>query len=68
MKETEETDANYPWVDQDGERRYMSDKEILEKYVDWGKSYPLHTEKKGVIDMLYKYADALSLSGEIGTS
>ena len=24
----------YPWLDQDNERRHMTDKEILDKYID----------------------------------
>ena len=28
----------YPWLDEDGERRHMTDKEILDKYIDLDKS------------------------------
>ena len=45
----------------------MSDREILDKYVDLEKSCLLDSEKKQVIDMLYKYKDTFSLNDEIGT-
>ena len=45
----------------------MSDKEILDKYVDLDKSCLTDAEKKEVMDMLYKYKDAFSLRDEIGT-
>ena len=45
----------------------MTDKEILEKYIDLDKSCLIKEEKKEVMDMLYKYRDAFSLRDEIGT-
>ena len=45
----------------------MLDKEILEKYVDLEKSCLSDSEKKHVMDMLYKYKDTFSLRDEIGT-
>ena len=45
----------------------MSDREILDKYVDLEKSCLSDSEKKQVMDMLYKYKDAFSLRDEIGT-
>ena len=39
----------------------MSDKEILERYVHLEKSCLLDSEKKQVMDMLYKYKDTFSL-------
>ena len=58
---------NYPWLDQGNERRNMSEKEILDKYVDLEKSCLSDPEKKQVMDMLYKYKDTFSLRDEIGT-
>ena len=29
----------YPWLDPSNERRYMTDREIIEKYIDLDKSY-----------------------------
>ena len=43
------------------------DKEILDKYTDIDKSCLMETEKKEVMDMLYKYKEAFSLKDEIGT-
>ena len=45
----------------------MSDEEILHKYVDLDKSCLIDSEKKLVMDMLYKYKDASSLRDKIGT-
>ena len=45
----------------------MSDKEILEKYVDLEKSCLSESERKEVMDILYKYKDAFRLRDEIGT-
>ena len=57
----------YPWLEPDNERKYMSDRKILNKYVDLNKSCLLDLEKKQDMDMLYKYKDAFSLRNEIGT-
>ena len=57
----------YPWLDQDDERRHMTDKEILNKYIDLDQSCLSKEEKKEVMDMLYKYREAFSLRDEIGT-
>ena len=45
----------------------MSDREILDKFVDLDKSCLSNSEKKQVMDMLYKYKDTFSLRDEIGT-
>ena len=45
----------------------MSDREILEKYIDLEKSCLREKEKKHVMDMLYKYKEAFSLRDEMGT-
>ena len=44
----------YPWLNPDNERRNMSDREILDKYVDLDKSCLIESEKKQFMDMLYK--------------
>ena len=44
----------------------MSDRELIENYVDIENSCLTDTEKKLVMDMLYKYKEALSLRDEIG--
>ena len=45
----------------------MTDREILDKYIDLDKSYLTESEKREVRDMIYKYKDTFSLRDEIGT-
>ena len=66
-KEKEETKDKYPWLEQDDERRNMSDRKILDKYVDLKKSCLSDSEKKQVMDMLCKYKETFSFGDEIGT-
>ena len=44
----------------------MTDQEILDKYIDLGKSCFTEKEKKEVMEM-YKYKELFSLRDEIGT-
>ena len=57
----------YPWLEPDNVRRKMSGREILYKYVGLDKSCLTDSEKKQVMDVLYKYKNAFSLRDEIGT-
>ena len=57
----------YPWLDDSDERKYMMDKEILDKYIDLDNSCLTKREKTEVRDLLYEYTDAFSLRDEIGT-
>ena len=66
-REQEESKENCPWLDPNDERKYMTDKEILDKYIDLDKSCLTEEEKKEVINMLYKYKEAFSLRDIIGT-
>ena len=66
-KEMEESKEKYPWLDKNGERKYMTDREILDKYVNLDNSCLTDMEKIEVRDMLYEYMDAFSLRDEIGT-
>ena len=45
----------------------MTDREILEKYVNLDNSWLTESEKVQVRDMIYKYRIAFSLRDEIGT-
>ena len=45
----------------------LTDKEILEKYIDLDKSCIMEKEKKDVMNMLYKYKEVFTLRDEIGT-
>ena len=47
--------------------RNISDREILDKYVESEKSCLSDLEKKWVMDILYIYKDTFSLGDEIGT-
>ena len=49
------------------ERKYMSDREILEKFIDLSNTCLHEEEKKEVMDMLHKCKEAFSLRDEIGT-
>ena len=56
----------YPWLDPEDERRNMTDREILEIYIDLRDSCLNEEEKVKVMDMLYKYKETFSLRDEIG--
>ena len=49
------------------EGKYMSNREILEKYINLDNTYLIEEEKKEIMDMLYKYNEAFSLRDETGT-
>ena len=61
----EEMQEKYPWLEPDDEN--MSDREIVDKYVDLDTLCITGAEKKQVMDMLHKYKDTFSLRDEIGT-
>ena len=56
QEEKNDSKERYPWLDDADERKYMTDKEILDEQ-----------ERKQVMEMLYKYKDVFSLRDEIGT-
>ena len=56
----------YPWLENDDPRRYMSDQEILEKYVDLSDLDLSYAEKRSLYKILLKYKEAFSLRDEIG--
>ena len=66
-REQKSPEDNYPWLDPDDDRRHMTDREILEKYINLNNSCLSKEEKIKVMDMLYKYKEAFSLRDEIGT-
>ena len=61
-----DTQEKYPWLDKSDERKYMSDEEILRKYINLDNTCLSRKEKEELMDMLYKYKDAFSLRDEIG--
>ena len=67
MKEQNiDTGEKYPWLDDSNERKHMTDREILEKYINLDNTCLTEREKEEVMDMLYKYKGAFSLRDEIG--
>ena len=65
-KEEENSKGKFPWLEDTDERKYMTDREILDKYVNFNNSYLTKIEKTQVRDLLYKYKDAFSLRDKIG--
>ena len=57
----------YPWLDNSDERKFMTDREILDKYIDLDNSALTRKEKKEERELHYEYKDALSLRDEIRT-
>ena len=60
-KEEENSEGKYPWLEDTDERKYMTDREILDKYINLDNSCLTKIEKTQVRDFLYKYKDAFSL-------
>ena len=67
QKEKDSSKERYPWLDDADERKYMTDEEILDKYVNLKDSCLDEQERKQVMKMLYEYKDVFSLRDEIGT-
>ena len=65
-KEEENSEGKFPWLEDTDKRKYMTDREILEKYVNLDSSCLTNTKKTQVRDLLYKYKDVFSLRDEIG--
>ena len=65
-EETSGTDK-YPWLDDNDERKFMTDREILDKYIDLESSCLTKREKQKLRNLIYEYKDAFSLRDEIGT-
>ena len=66
-KEGENPKEKCPWLDDKDERKYMTDKEILDKYINLDNSCLTKAEKKEVRELIYKHKDAFSLRDGIGT-
>ena len=65
-KEEEKSEGKFPWLDDTDERKHMTDREILDKYINLDNSCLAKAEKEQVRDLLYQYKNAFSLRGEIG--
>ena len=69
LRKEEETNGldKYPLLDVSDERKYMTDREILDKYIDLEQSCLTKQEKQKVRKLIYEYKNAFSLRNEIGT-
>ena len=67
MEQSLDIGEKFPWLDNSDERKYMSDREILRKYINLDNACLIEDEKEEVMEMLYKYKEAFSLRDEIGT-
>ena len=65
-KEEENSENKFLWLDDTDERKYMTGREILDKYVNLDNSCLTKIEKEQVRYLLYQYKDAFSLRDEIG--
>ena len=66
QEEKNDSEEKYPWLEEVDERKYMRDKEILDKYINLKDSCLNEQERKQVMEMLYEYKDVFSLRDEIG--
>ena len=66
QEERNDREEKYPWLEEDDERKYVTDREILDKYMNLKDSCLNEEERKQVMEMLYKYKDVSSLRDEIG--
>ena len=67
LKKEENSKEKYPWLDDKDKRKYMTDKEIIDKYINLDNSCLTKAEKREVQELIYRYKDAFSLRDEIGT-
>ena len=67
QEEKNSSEESYPWLDDADERKYMTDKEILDKCINLKDSCLEEKEIKQVMEMIYEYKDVFSLRDEIGT-
>ena len=69
LRKEEETNGTdkYPWLDGSDERKYMTDREILDKYIGLESSCLTRPGKQRLRNLIYEYKDAFSLRDEIGT-
>ena len=56
----------WPWLDPDDPRRKMTDREILEKYIDLSESIMTEQQKSDLFDLMMEHREAFSLRDEIG--
>ena len=57
-KEKDNSKGKYPWLEDTDKRKYMMDREILDKYINLDNSCLTKVEKMQVKGLLYQYKDA----------
>ena len=67
QEEKNDNEERYPWLDDADERKYMTDKAILDEYINLKDFCLNEQERKEVMEVLYKYKDVFSLRDEIST-
>ena len=66
MRKEENSKGKIPCLEDTDKRKYMMDREILDKYINLDNSCLTKIEKTQVRELLYKYKDAFSLRDKIG--
>ena len=66
MRKEENSEGKYTWLEDTDKRKYITDSEILDKYINLDNSCLTKVGKTQVRDLLCKYKDAFSLRDEIG--
>ena len=66
MRKEDKSEGKFLWLDDMDKRKHMTDREILDKYVNLDNSCLTKAEKEQVRDLLYQYKDAFSLRDKIG--
>ena len=62
-KEEEEIPrVKFPWLDDKDERKYMMDREILDKHINLDNSCLTKAEKKEVKELIYQYKDPFNIA------
>ena len=62
-----DTGEKFPWLDNSDERKHMSDRKILRKYINLDNTCLTEDKKEEVMNMLFKYKEAFSLRDKIDT-
>ena len=65
-KEEGKSEGKFLLLDDTDDRKHMTDREILDKYINLDNSCLTKAEKEQVRDLLYQYKDAFILRDEIG--
>ena len=54
-RELIEPEEKYPWLDSTNDRKYMTNQEILDKYIDLDSTCLAKEEKKEVMESIKKH-------------